>query len=1472
MRDDFPTQTKTELAKGVGYRCSNPECRRATVGANAAQDGTITIGVAAHIRAASPGGPRFDALQTPEARRSKENGLWLCQSCSRLVDIDPSKFTVELLGSWKRDAQDRAFRELVAPNAAFAEEKARIEAAITADDARDADAEFDALFQKVRAAATADLASYKRSPIWTQARVELTLRIEGSDETPSFKISKLPLAIEVAPEVTIVAPPGTGKTTTLLQLAGHVLDANAIVPLYFRLADWSADKTGLLASLADRPSFKSKLIAYDHLSALAERGRLLLLLDGWNELDTDSRNRLRIEIGQIHRNWPNLRIIATTRQQMLDVPLSGPRIHIETLSEEQEMAIAEAGHGAAGVKIVDEAWRSPGLRQLIAMPLYLTSLLASGSRGAIPSTKDGVLRLFVQQHEQAADHAATLQSVLFGCHTAVLTGLAGHLNTIGSTTMTDLDARRIVTEIGSVLRQQGQIKEIFEPLSVLEALTSHHTLMRTGSGIAFQHQQFQEWYASNEVIALMRSSASGDASARTRLNAAILDQPAWEESVFFATELLAGESGGEAIVAHAIRLALQVDPMLAADMIYRANPAVWELLKDEVFAFVKRWHKPGTVDRAVRFMVMTGRPDFAPQVWPLASNDDSQIQIPTLRTAPRFRPSVLGPDLPAKLAKLPEKTRERLLEMIASESGVDGMDLAVELAKADPSPKVQAGVVQSLQFRRADRHVANLMSAAHDETWQLTAAHGYAGEIQDPSVASRLRTERQRLLEQTTDPVRRLHLLIEEPPGNPGRDAAIASIIASPEFPIQDWQNRALHLAQQYAPEALSQALKSRIEAGLELPFHTSELLENLDVVDEGPIAHSVLDVSRETRELNAAAMLAGPKTTAALLDKFLTCAKALQANRNNRALGEESQRIRTRIACTRPALFAAAVMLLGNTDDPVLISSLASLIAQHGIKDEHRKQPLQITPATKQEWVDLLRHWTDVVISAPDGRRHQLNNVSNAIGRLAFRELVPELKRLLDEELCRLAKAMEGYSDARRRGDIGATSDASMRYDNQYRDSFIRIGGDEVASVAEQYLESHEFGFSAAIILKAVSDAQFNLPAPDVFHRWLRFDDVATVRAIRADTLKLEPANKLANPIFAAIDRMAKPVAAKEDQLLAISLMRIALSMPHGNHDELANRVLALPQPLSTKRELAAAMVLEGLVLEADLVMRAIDEWLAEASDPKRAWDKRQNTWEIEPWLELLPFTTRPEAVLEGLKKVRAFYEPDWQHQWERVLDAVATVPGKIGDDLLTALAREHKSIAHDHTWMQAILDRGTSEAVLLYVDLYIAGILGTGRDTVDAWHVGQQLIGYVQKFPELRHELKKRYKESQAHRVRAILENFFSEKADNDDLIAMIKSYAANGQNFDGTVARAVECVTLDRIRAAGSSNSYNIYPASVAELRKTLFALLNDSPREAGLARRCLERIDHLRDEHGFAAGDPRHPDIMTGRHWPPETSAE
>jgi hypothetical protein len=820
------------------------------------------------------------------------------------------------------------------------------------------------------------LAGYKRTSIWSGNPVALTLRLYDDPNAPPFSIARLPLAVEVAPEVTIVAPPGTGKTTTLLQLAGHVLAGNSIVPLYFRLGDWSAGTSGLLASLRERAAFRD--ISRNDVLRLAERGRVLLLLDGCNEIDPAARKRLRLELEQIRRDGPDVRIVITTRRQVLDVPVSGPRIAIEPLSE--EMAIAGATFGAAGEKIVDDAWRTPGIRDLIGIPLYLSALLSGASQGARPTTKDEVLRLFVQQHERASNHAEALQSALLGCHTEILMDLAFHLNAAGATTMTETEARRIVAVAITQLRQQGKMSGQPEPLTVLEMLTSHHTLMRLGHGagaIAFQHQQFQEWYAGQWVEELMRASVNGDNSARVRLRAAILDQPAWEGSIYFAVERVSREDGCAALVAHAVRLALPIDPMLAAEIIYRASPAVWEVVKPDIIAFVDRWHRAESVDRAVRFMIITGRPEFESRIWPLASSSNTQIQPPTLRTAPRFRPSVLGPDLRSKVAALPEATREHLLSLIASESGVDGMDLATDLAKTDPSPKVQADIVQALQFRRADRHIASLLAEAHDETWALVAKRGFADELRDPTSAARLRLEHEKALAGATDPAARLRLFLDQPANDPERDAGIIAAIADPNFPVRDQHGGSfLYFAQERAPTAVLQGLRQRLDAGLELPIRAGDFLRQMDVTDEGRIVTTILDVSHDDRSVNALAVIAGPKTVGALVDKFIACAQALQAARNDRALSEEYHRLRSRIAATRAPSVIAAVMARAATDDPDIIGSLASLIFLHGDHD-NRKLPLPVDPAVKPQLIGILRTWVETVISSPGAKRYLLSRLN---------------------------------------------------------------------------------------------------------------------------------------------------------------------------------------------------------------------------------------------------------------------------------------------------------------------------------------------------------------------------------------------------------------------------------------------------------------------------------------------------------------
>lgn len=112
MRDDFNQTTKEKLAYRVGFRCSNPDCRRPTSGPKEENDGHINIGVAAHICAASEGGPRYNVNMTSNERKSINNGIWLCQNCAKIIDNDESKYTTKLLEVWKSTAEQLTLAEL----------------------------------------------------------------------------------------------------------------------------------------------------------------------------------------------------------------------------------------------------------------------------------------------------------------------------------------------------------------------------------------------------------------------------------------------------------------------------------------------------------------------------------------------------------------------------------------------------------------------------------------------------------------------------------------------------------------------------------------------------------------------------------------------------------------------------------------------------------------------------------------------------------------------------------------------------------------------------------------------------------------------------------------------------------------------------------------------------------------------------------------------------------------------------------------------------------------------------------------------------------------------------------------------------------------------------------------------------------------------------------------------------------------
>ena len=1473
MRDDFTQHTKEIIAKRAGYLCSNPECRKPTIGPALGHDKAINLGVAAHITAASPRGPRYDPFLTPDQRCHPSNGIWACQTCGKLIDSDSEHFTIEMLRKWKRAAEIQALLSLAAPRLTpgrwvtpaspdtFEAELERL--GLTAKEY------FESITLPLIIAARTDLAAFKNMPGWPLHPIALNLRISDGDYKQAFNISGLAAAIETFNEIVVIAPPGTGKTTTLLQLAEAILSQDKSVAVFIPLSEWSSQTGSFLESIMRRRAFAG--VQEEHLMKLAHHGRLVLILDGWNELDAASRKRATSEIRLMQREFPDLGIIVSTRRQALDVPISGPVVEIDTLSEGQQLEIARSLRGAEGEAILDHAWRTPGVRDLVAIPLYLTTLLSHTSGATLPTTKQEVLRLFVTEHERPVEKAEALREVIFGFHPRILTALAVEITHTSSTTISDLRACAVVRQFEDQLVAYGHITTPPQPTAVLGALISHHTLVRfhTGTGtISFQHQQFQEWYASFEIETLMIAAAACDEKSKQKLRTDVLNIPAWEEAILFACERLSrGDESGVQAVAAAVLETIGIDPMLAAEMIYRSSAGVWDKIKEKVLTFVGRWHVAGKVDRAVRFMINTGRSDFAPQIWPLISNPNNQVHLVALRAGRRFRPSVLGDDIKGHIAKLPEEVRKNVISSFAYEGDMDGIELAARLAQVDPSPEVQVSLIEGLWFRRANRFVAEVLRTAPDEVWQLLARKGFAEEIEDPDALMRLRRERQHYIESETDPLSKLRVLVYTGRHERNMGPEVVALIEALDFPAKDQHASSLiYEAHKHYPDEVISALIHRLEAGREIPFRTEDLLQGAGIaVDEGPLVEIVMHPGNLEKVAQAAVSIVGPKTVGKVIDSLAAIDAKLRASEGggDELTRKEYYRLSDWISKTGLTSIIQAVLSRSVTDEPRQIALLAKLLARHGKGGD--QEPLLLNGELKEQMIAAVGRWAEILLTSSKASRFHLAEVACAIGRLAAPELLPVLKQLLEEDLKRWRRARDEFFAARDRGmNIAIPSDVCMSYVNLYGRAFAAIGSDEVIELMKTYLPDANFGFDAACVLKAIWDREHNHQKDKWLSPWPDFSEVKARRLKRQELGSTRDTSPFADAIILVVDDLVKPGSSPDDQRQALQLAKIAFSMPYGDKTATIERLLELPHQLRAKRELLAVLVLAGEIISANMVLDGIKNLLEEAKeDPFLI---HETSGELEDWLELLPFSDRPEASLDALELL----EPNQKQPWRlrRLLSALGHAPSLAVEHVLNLLPRKDARFLGEYEWFAALDKRGTISADRILLDLICEGAFDSKPGRMDTWTLSRKLAGAMQADADFRAEVYQWYERPLTGPAKAILEEAIGEAADVDGVLLLVRSHAVQGKPFSYILHSAIEHVALGKRPSPHWVGATEVFGIPVPELRKNLFALISDDTLEARLAVACLTAIDELRDEYGPAEYELRHPDIYSSRPWPLE----
>ena len=1467
-RDGFSQRTVRALAGRAGHVCSNPDCKLPTSGAALGdEDKIVIVGVAAHIKAAAPGGPRYDPQQTPEERRDGSNGIWLCTTHAKQIDDDPAHFTVERLRGWKQEAERRSALALLTLRSPGADPLEPPETEPTANDlaARLGLSVHDNLqivTARLRQAAVRDLAAFVealRSPI---VAIPLDLRLIEGKQVTSFQAAGLAAVIGTFNEVVVVAPPGTGKTTTLLQVALRIVESETVAAAFVPLSEWSAQTFTLLQSVVQRAAFAGERDV--HLKLLASAARLVLVMDGWNELDSPSRRRLRAEIQGLQRDYPGLGLVMSTRLGAMDVPISGPVVEIEPLSEAQQLLIARAYRGDAGERLLDQAWRTRGLRELVAIPLYLTKLLLDVRGETLPTTKEEVLRLFVAEVDRNASRNEAL-TVTFGAQSEMLMALAMDATMADSVALSDQRARAAISTITKRLAMEGQVNALPEPDSVLTALVSYHLLVRTAAGFTFQHQQFQEWFASREVERLMLASVAGNEATQQQLRVAILNKHGWEEAVLFACER-ASRGGATAASATALVIldALAIDPMLAAEAIYRSSEALWTVVRDRVVVFASKWHTPGQIDRAVRFMIKTGRREFADAIWSFVRNPNDQVYLAALRAGGRFRLSVLGDDIAAQIARLPAEHRSHVLSEFVTYGGIEGIDAATDMALSDESTEVKTVVAEALHFRQANHQFERLLAAASGEVWKALARKGYSEDALPPRVAERMRQEVRGLMEEEQNPARRLHALLRRADDPQEAVAQIQSLIECAEFDEREGRvGDVIYEAGRQYPGEVRTALIRRLERRLPFPVHAGKLLEGTGVaIDDGAIASMALETGADRRLANVAAGLLGPETTGKLIDTLFAMREQLRLP-SSRVSSDEYHRVRGMVSLTPADSFATAILARASTSDPVRMEELCDLIAQHG--DSADRVPICLSVDSRAAMITAVRSWAEALLAANGTSRRALGEVARAIERLAAPELAEPLNRMLARDLAQWRRQRQEVQEARARGIHDGSSEAYHSWTLQYARAFAAIGGDDVVATMRTYLPDAGhggFGLDAAQVLLAIWSKQQGVESPGPFRGPPEFSEVRALREKQQGPGGLVT-SPFAEDIFRVVDELSRLEEQSEAQTHALELAARALEMPYGGKRAIIERLEHLPQPYSTKLGLFTALIKAGEVIDASLVVDAINALLEDAKT--RPWLLEENNGTIDRWLVLLPFTDRPKSILDVLALLESRLQLPWRLRL--VLSALGFAPSDDAEQVLLELARRDARFLDDYDWFAALEKRGTMSSLCILLDLICQDAAKAGRGSSDIWTFGRRVAVGMQMHPAFRANVYAKLTTTISPHARSIVEYAIAENPDEPGVMLLVSSHASNGKIFDHVLGAAIEHLVVEQRPSSDWVGAYESVSVPATSLRQCLFELARGANGlEAKLASACLVHIDELRDRYGVASGEPRHPNIESGAPWP------
>jgi len=205
------------------------------------------------------------------------------------------------------------------------------------------------------------------------------------------KVSQKFLELGEGRSLLILGEPGSGKTTTLLELAKDLIehaeqDINQLIPVVFNLSSWKGGKqaiTDWLISELNTQYQVSKTLA----KRLIESNQLLLLLDGLDEVSLENRENCAIALNQFLQKNGDHEIVVCSR--IGDYQALKTRLKLQTAICLQPLTVDQIqdyfNRAGSELTTVKEALKTDLILQELTKSPLMLSIITLAYSGILPS-------------------------------------------------------------------------------------------------------------------------------------------------------------------------------------------------------------------------------------------------------------------------------------------------------------------------------------------------------------------------------------------------------------------------------------------------------------------------------------------------------------------------------------------------------------------------------------------------------------------------------------------------------------------------------------------------------------------------------------------------------------------------------------------------------------------------------------------------------------------------------------------------------------------------------------------------------------------------------------------------------------------------------------------------------------------------------------------------------------------------------